>query len=275
MAAGKLFDVILSKKMKSKASIKSHPIHPILVGFPIAFFTGTLACHLLGWLLDRPALLQTAYYLNLAGIAFALLAAVPGFIDYLFAVPPESSGKKRAAKHGITNVIMLVLFIIAFFLRRQQDPNDTILLVLELVGVGLMVFAGWLGGTLVYRNQIGVDMRYANAGKWNEASIDRVSGEIEVAKADELKVNSMKLLRLKDKRIVLARTEDRFVAFEDRCTHKGGSLAGGSTMCNVVQCPWHGSQFDIITGEVKSGPAKEAIETYQVRQDGDKIFVII
>lgn len=261
--------------MKSKASIKSHPLHPILVGFPTAFFTGTFACHLLGWLLDRPALLQTAYYLNMAGIAFALLAAVPGFIDFLFTVPPESSGKKRAAKHGITNVVMLILFTVTFFLRRGLYPNDALLAVLELVGIGLMVFAGWLGGTLVYRNQIGVDMRYANAGKWNEASIDRVSGEIEVATADELKVNSMKLLRLKDKRIVLARTEGRYVAFEDRCTHKGGSLAGGSTMCNVVQCPWHGSQFDLNTGEVKSGPAKEPIKIYQVRQDADKIFVVV
>jgi len=261
--------------MKSKANIKSHPLHPILIPFPIAFFTGTFACHLLGWTLNKPALLQTAYYLNLAGVGFALLAAVPGFIDFLYTVPPESSGKKRAAKHGITNLVMLVVFTIAFFLRRAQEPNDIVLTALDVVGISLMVFAGWMGGTLVYRNQIGVDIRYANAGKWNEAFFDRVSGAIEVATSDELKVNSMKLLRLKDRRIVLARTEDRYVAFEDRCTHKGGSLAGGSTICNVVQCPWHGSQFDVVTGAVKAGPAKEAITTYQVRQDGNKIVVII
>ena len=261
--------------MKSKANIKSHPLHPILIPFPIAFFTGTFACHLLGWLLDKPALLQTAYYLNMGGIAFALLAAVPGFIDFLYTVPPESSAKKRAGKHGITNVVMLICFVIAYFVRREPNANDSVIGVLELIGIGLMVFAGWMGGTLVYRNQIGVDIRYANAGKWNEVSFDKVSGEIEVARTDELKINSMKLLRLKDKRIVLARTEDRYVAFDDRCTHKGGSLAGGSTMCNVVQCPWHGSQFDLLTGAVRSGPAQQAIKTYQVRQDGDKILVVV
>jgi len=132
-----------------------------------------------------------------------------------------------------------------------------------------------MGGTLVYRNQIGVDIRYANAAKWSEASFNQATGEIEAATSDELKVNSMKLLHLKHKRIVLARTEDGYVAFEDRCTHKGGSLAAGTTMCNTVQCPWHGSQFDLVTGDVKEGPAKKAIKTYQVKQSGDKIIVIV
>jgi len=234
-----------------------------------------LACHVIGWLMDKPQLLQTAYYLNFAGIGFALLAAIPGFIDFLHTVPPKSSAKKRAAKHGITNVIMLVCFTIAFFYRRDETSNQFLLVSLELIGVSLMVIAGWLGGTLVYRNQIGVDIRYANAGKWREGYFNIDSGEIEVARIDELKVNAMKLLHVKNKRIVLARTEDRFVAFDDRCTHKGGSLAAGSTMCNVVQCPWHGSQFDLSTGEVKSGPANEGIKIYSVREENGKIILVL
>lgn len=259
--------------MKSKASIQSHPLHPILIPFPIAFFTGTLACHLLGWLLNEPDLLSTAYYLNIAGIGFALLAAVPGFIDFLYTVPPESSGKKRAAKHGITNVVMLLLFVTALVYRTGSNANNYVLALIELTGFVLMLMAGWMGGTLVYRNQIGVDPRYANAGKWKEASFDRTSGEIEVATADELKINSMKLLRVKNKRIVLARTENSYVAFDDRCTHRGGSLAGGSTMCGTVQCPWHGSQFDTSTGEVKAGPAKKGITTYTVKEKEGKIIL--
>jgi uncharacterized membrane protein/nitrite reductase/ring-hydroxylating ferredoxin subunit len=259
--------------MKSKVNIKSHPLHPILIPFPTAFFTGTLLSHLIGWLTNKPDLLETAYYLNMAGIGFALLAAVPGFIDYLYTVPPKSSGKKRAAKHGITNVIMLVCFLIAFLYRRDETSNHLLLVLLEVIGVSLMIFAGWLGGTLVYRNQIGVDIRYANAGKWKEAFFNTDTGEIEVAAADELKLNSMKLLHVKDKRIVLARTEDRYVAFDDRCTHRGGSLAAGVTICNAVQCPWHGSQFDVTIGTVKAGPAKESIKTYVVKERDGKIFL--
>jgi nitrite reductase/ring-hydroxylating ferredoxin subunit len=159
------------------------------------------------------------------------------------------------------------------FLRK--DSNHIILALLEVIGVSLMVIAGWMGGTLVYRNQIGVDIRYANAGKWKESSYDTNNEELEVATTDELKINSMKLLRVNDKRIVLARTEDRYVAFDDRCTHRGGTLAGGSTMCNTVQCPWHGSQFDIVTGAVKSGPAKEPIKTYIVKESQGKVVLVL
>jgi len=259
--------------MRSKAQIKSHPLHPILVSFPVAFFTGTLLAHLAGWYLDHSGLIQTAYYLNAAGIAFAVLAAIPGFIDFLYTVPPKSSGKKRAARHGILNVLMLGIFIAAFIYRRNEDASQMILAFMEIFGVMLMMIAGWLGGTLVYRNQIGVDHRYANAGKWNEENISQHTGETEVADSSELKMNAMKLLHWKDKRIVLARTESGYVAFEDRCPHRGGSLAGGSLMCGTVQCPWHGSQFDVNTGEVTAGPAKEGIKTFKVHENQGKIYL--
>jgi len=261
--------------MRSKAHFKTHPIHPMLIPFPIAFFTGTLLSHLGGWLLDNNDLLQTAYYLNIAGIAFALLAAIPGIIDFIYTVPPKSSGKKRAAQHGLINTTVVLLFIVAFFYRRNETPNQFILLSLELIGIILMLIAGWMGGTLVYRNQIGVDQRYANAGKWDEAYYDGQINNIEVASVDELKTNAMKLLHVNGKRIVLARTEDGYVAFDDRCPHKGGSLAGGSMMCGIVQCPWHGSQFKVTDGTVTAGPAKQAIATYTVHTNNGKVILIL
>jgi nitrite reductase/ring-hydroxylating ferredoxin subunit len=130
-----------------------------------------------------------------------------------------------------------------------------------------------MGGTLAYRNQIGVDHRYARAGKWQEATVE-VGGQDAVAVADaaELEVDQMKLLRLDDgRRLVLARTEDGYVAFDDRCTHRGGSLAGGMMICGTVACPWHGSQFDVKTGQVKAGPAEEPIRTYEVEESGGKV----
>jgi len=87
--------------MRSKASFKSHPIHPILVSFPIAFLIGTLVFDLLAKFTGNDQFWKTGYYLEIAGIATGLLAAIPGIIDYLFTVPPKSSGKKRATKHGL------------------------------------------------------------------------------------------------------------------------------------------------------------------------------
>ena len=259
--------------MRSRAHIQSHPLHPILITFPIAFFTGTLLFHVTGWWLNKIPLLQTSYYLNIAGIGFAVLAAIPGLIDFIYTVPPKSSAKKRAAQHGLLNTTMLLIFIVALFYRRGDSPNPYILLLMEVAGVVLMSIAGWMGGTLAYRNQIGVDVRYAHAGKWSEAYFSETSGRIEVAAADELKVNAMKLLHINNKRIVLARTENSYVAFDDRCTHKGGSLAGGSIMCGTVQCPWHGSQFAVDTGTVTAGPAKERVQTYPVQESEGKIFL--
>ena len=64
--------------------------------------------------------------------------------------------------------------------------------------------------------------------------------------------------------VAVGRTGKGYVAFQDRCTHKGGPLSDGVLICGTVQCPWHGSQFDVHTGEVKAGPAEGKIETYDV-----------
>lgn len=256
--------------MRSKVSIKGHPLHPILVSFPIAFLTGTFVCDLLTLSGGNLQLDEMANYLAAAGIAFGVLAAIPGFVDFLVTVPPASSGKKRAAKHGLINATVLILFFTALMLRRSGTSLETIA-GLEAAGFIGMAVAGWMGGTLVYRNQIGVDIRYAGAGKWNEEFITEASAP--VATKSELKTDQMKLLHIAGKRVVLARTEQGWVAFDDHCTHRGGSLAGGAMACGTVQCPWHGSQFDVATGEVRSGPARAKIKTYAVKEAGGKIFL--
>lgn len=256
--------------MRSKASIKGHPIHPMLIAFPIAFFSGTLIFDLLSVVLNNQNLWQTAYYMEIAGVITSLLAAVPGIIDYAKVVPPKSSAKKRAAQHGILNTTHVIIFFIAWWLRKDETTSVLLIVLLEVVGVAIMSIAGWLGGTLVYRNQIGVDIRYADKGKWQESYHD-ATAEVEVGNTKELCVNQMKLLHIGNKRIVLARTEDGYVAFDDHCTHRGGSLAAGSMICGTVQCPWHGSQFNVKTGCVAAGPAKESIKVYKVEEVGGKL----
>ena len=82
--------------MKSRAHIKSHPLHPILVAFPIAFFIGAFLFDALSQFLNKHSFWQTGGYLAIAGIASALIAAIPGIIDYFYIVPPESSAKKKS-----------------------------------------------------------------------------------------------------------------------------------------------------------------------------------
>jgi uncharacterized membrane protein/nitrite reductase/ring-hydroxylating ferredoxin subunit len=258
--------------MRSTAHIKSHPIHPILVCFPIAFFIGTIVFDLLGIIYNNEIFYAVSFYMQISGIIGAVIAAIPGAIDYFKTVPPKSSGKKRATQHAILNITNLILFTVAWVLKGS-DVNPYMILALEIIGIIILSVAGWMGGTLVYRNQIGVDPRYANAGKWKEEYKDGKQEQIEVATVDELKTNQMKLIHVNGKRIVIGKTEDGYVAFDDHCTNKGGSLAGGAMICGTVQCPWHGSHFDVGTGAVKAGPAKKSINTYQLSEMDRKIYL--
>ena len=261
--------------MRSKASYKGHPIHPALIPFPFAFLYGAFLFDVAGRLAERPGWWTTGSYLCLVGVVAALIAAVPGFVDYFKTVPPKSSAKRRATQHMLANLTVVALFAAAWMVRGDPPtmPGVTVL-TLEGIGVVLLTVGGWLGGVLVSRNQISVDHRYAQAGKWIEEKVEyKPNQPVVVAKADELKVDQMKLLRIDGRRLVLARTEGGYVAFDDRCTHRGGSLAGGVMIAGVVQCPWHGSQFDCRRGTVRAGPAVEPIATYTVSEKEGRILL--
>jgi nitrite reductase/ring-hydroxylating ferredoxin subunit/uncharacterized membrane protein len=260
--------------MRTKASIKSHPIHQILIPFPIAFLIGSVVSDTIGLITDNSDFFTTGRYLIIAGIIMGLAAAVPGLIDYIFTVPPQSTGKKRATKHMIVNVSTVVIFLISLLLREAPHYSPQGLpIILQYIGAGLLGIGGWLGGTLVNRNFIGPDHRYANKGKWNEDTYNEKSGVIKVAGTDELGINQMKLLRIGNKRVVLARTEEGYSAFQDRCTHRGASLTDGILICSTVQCLWHGSQFNALTGEVISGPAELPVKIYKIETRADGCYL--
>ncbi|HYE16929.1 MAG TPA: DUF2231 domain-containing protein [Tepidisphaeraceae bacterium] len=262
--------------MKSRAHLKGHPLHPMLIVFPIAFLVGCAVADAVGMAVDRPTLWTVGGYLSVAGVVMGLVAGVPGFVDYVTVVPPASSAKKRATYHMVVNVGALGLVALGWAFRDWTTMRPgAAAVVLEWAGVGLMSVGGWLGGTLAYRNQIGVDRRYANAGKPREVTVDGAAGELVVVPgaAAELKPGQMWLVKCGSRRLVLARTDNGLAAFDDRCPHRGGSLADGALVCGTVQCPWHGSQFDVTSGSVKAGPATEGIATHSVEESGGEVRV--
>lgn len=258
--------------MRSHARIGSHPLHPILVSFPIALWTAALVSDLAGVYFDHSLLWSAGFYATLGGILGAVLAAGAGVIDLFKTIPPKSSARRRGITHGLLNSGVLIVFsYLAIHRGNAYTQPDGIVLALESLAVMVMGFSGWMGGTLVYRNQIGVDHRTANAGK----SIEReLSGwDKPVCKQGELSEGQSMLVKIAGQRIVVARCSEGLVAFSDRCPHKGGPLSDGVVAGCIVQCPWHGSQFDILTGRVVTGPAKQNIKSYEVEIVDKEVFV--
>jgi len=262
--------------MRSTAHLSGHPIHPMLVGFPVAYLLGSTCIDIWARATNRPSWFRTARHLNTLGLGAALIAAVPGALDYVFTIPPNSSAQKRATDHMFANLSALMFFAAARAGRAKNGRPSWLRIASEVCGSGLMTAAGWMGGTLVYRNQIAVDHRYAGAGPWRSRTIAparAAEGLVDVGADDQLEPDQMTLLHVGKRRIVLARNGERYVAFDDRCTHKGGPLSDGSLACGTVQCPWHGSQFDTNTGAVTNGPAESAIQTYVVSQRDGRVWL--
>jgi nitrite reductase/ring-hydroxylating ferredoxin subunit len=90
-----------------------------------------------------------------------------------------------------------------------------------------------------------------------------------VTAVDELGERELAAFPVTGKRIAIAKVDDAFYAFGDICTHQGCSLAEGELDGTTVTCPCHGSEFDVTTGEVLRGPAREPVRSYPVRvEDG-------
>jgi len=260
--------------MRSTARVSSHPIHPMLVTFPFGLWTTSFIFDVLGRIFDNSNLFAAGFYALIAGCVGAALAAIPGVMDLFTVVPPNSSARQRGYIHGGMNVIALLLF--AFITWRRGSAvavPDGLSLLLSFVGIAGICVSGWLGGTLVYRNQIGIDRRYANAKGVLERTIaDRGKP---LANVGEIGQGQLMLARVgpQAERIGVAKCSDGVHAFQDRCTHKGGPLSDGALIDCKVQCPWHGSQFDVTTGRVVAGPAVRQIQTFATEERAGEIYL--
>ena len=143
---------------QSTAKIGGHPIHPMLVPFPIVCFIGALVTDIV-FLNNHDAGGATASrYLLGIGIVMGLLAAVAGLTDFMGSERIRSMGD--AVKHMLANVTAVVLSIVNFFVRLGNDSAISgIGIILSAVVVLILIYSGWKGGDLVFRHGIGVDDR--------------------------------------------------------------------------------------------------------------------
>jgi uncharacterized membrane protein len=142
---------------KSTAQIAGHPIHPMLIPFPVAFLVSAFVSDVMFWVKGEEIWAVASVWLLGAGIVMALLAAVFGFTDYF--------GDKRIRRirdanlHMIGNLVVVVLAASNWLMRFQSDPENGVFPVgisISLATVLLLLFTGWKGWEMVYRHRVGV-----------------------------------------------------------------------------------------------------------------------
>ena len=126
----------------------------MLIPLPIGLWVFSLVADIIYRAGGAPVWDDVAYYTLAGGIVGALLAAVPGFLDYV--TLPRSRARQLATTHMTLNLTIVVLQAIDFFLRSRELPGATAPFVLSLISVAVLMVSGWLGWEMVYRYGVGV-----------------------------------------------------------------------------------------------------------------------
>jgi uncharacterized membrane protein len=150
--------------MQTPASIFKHPIHPMLIVFPIGLWIFSLACDLIRLAgASEDAWFTVAVFTMVGGLIGALCAAVPGFIGLLFYKGGAPPVKKIALTHMAINLTAVVLYAINIWLRASGpadlDTRMSAPVILSIIGVTLLFTSGWLGGQTVHVYGVGVEGR--------------------------------------------------------------------------------------------------------------------
>lgn len=143
--------------MESRAKFLGHPIHPMLIVFPLGLLATAVIFDIMALARGWPWLFNAGYWMIAAGIIGGLMAAVFGLIDWL-AIPAGTRAKNIGFVHGAGNVIVVALFAASWWLRRPAPDNpSSTALVPSFVAFALALVTSWLGGELVDRLGVGVD----------------------------------------------------------------------------------------------------------------------
>lgn len=165
--------------MKSKARIAGHPIHPMLIAFPVALYVSTVVALFAFLGTYDPFWYRVALWANVGGVVMAAVAAIPGVID-LIALPKGSRARVTGLRHAAFNVLALSLFTVSAALLYRNWTSGagayrldaTAPLVLSLIGVLSTMTAGWLGWTMVQTHHVGVHPSRYDRGYVNAREVD-------------------------------------------------------------------------------------------------------
>ncbi|MGC4810621.1 DUF2231 domain-containing protein [Micromonospora sp. DT228] len=148
--------------MESRLKVLGHPVHPMLVMFPVALLATAVLFDVVDTVGGPDLLGEVAYWNITVGLIGGLLAAAAGSFD-LLAIPTGTRAKRVGLLHAAANVAVILLFAAVWAVRLNADSRAAggALVAIEVVAVGILGISAWLGGELVDRLGVGVD---ADAG---------------------------------------------------------------------------------------------------------------
>ena len=261
-----------------------HPLHPMLVHFPIGLFLLSLLLDLASLAFPSvPNLVRDSFYAMLLGVITALIAAVPGVVDYTD-IRSDHPAKRTATTHLTLNLIVVALYGINLGVRSSLlvDPQiHSVPLILSFIGIALLSVSGYLGGRLVYDDGISVGRhkrRTPTPESTLHLSATNVANDgdlafVPIPEADRLGERETLRVEIDGQVITIAKIDENFYAFQEFCTHRFGPLSEGAFEGLNVQCPWHNSCFDVRTGKVTQGPATVDLKSFKVETRDGKICV--
>jgi nitrite reductase/ring-hydroxylating ferredoxin subunit/uncharacterized membrane protein len=228
-----------------------HPLHPALVAAPLGAWLGAGVLDVLG---DAAG----ARRLTALGAVGALAAVTTGGAYWLSV---EGAEKRVGFVHALSNYIAILAYGTSWWARSRGARKAGI--ACAVVGASAVGVAGWLGGHLAYAQGVGVDTTAFSQfpHEWTDiGSVDELpaSGQAAVVEVAGIPVP-------------MARDDRGWVAYADRCTHRGAPLHEGEISDSCIVCPWHGSAFSLEDGSVRSGPATRPQPKFQTRVEQGRL----
>jgi nitrite reductase/ring-hydroxylating ferredoxin subunit/uncharacterized membrane protein len=236
-----------------------HPLHPVITDIPIGAWTTALVFDIIDKINGQEDYGSAADAAITVGLVGAVGSAVSGVTDW-----SETNGRARkiGIAHGLLNLSATMLYATSLVMRRSGKPRGR--LGLALLGFATSCAAAYLGGHLVYGEQIGVNHAAAQAPPHEFVPV--------LAEA-ELPENELRRVEANGVPVLLARRDGTIYALAENCSHMGGPLSEGRLEGDSVRCPWHGSRFSLEDGRVLDSPATFPQPCFEIRVNNGQIEV--
>jgi nitrite reductase/ring-hydroxylating ferredoxin subunit/uncharacterized membrane protein len=261
-ASGPISDAIksiLPRELKNllHGTWLGHPLHPVLTDVPVGAWTVALALDAVAGMSGSEDVENASDVTIAIGLLGAVGAAVTGATDW-----SETYGRARKVGlvHGLLNVAAAGLYTASLISRRSGSRDTGV--ALSMLGYAIAGASAYLGGHLVFAEQIGVDHTAT-------ADADKPEDFVRVMAVADLPENKPTRVVADGVAIVLVKRGERIFALTDTCPHMGGPLSEGPLVDGAIRCPWHRSEFALEDGSIENGPSAFPARCFQVRiQDG-------